>query len=83
MEMDLGREVRERNRKRYNNMRSMKDIIMAVIILAVGVLMIFGDKFQFTRVMMANKDPIIKYLFGGLCALYGGFRLYRGIKQDY
>lgn len=83
MEMDLGRQVRERNRKRYNNMRSLKDIIMAVIILAVGVLMFFGDKFQFTRILMANKDPMIKYIFGGLCALYGGFRLYRGIKQDY
>jgi len=83
MEMDLGRQVRERNRKRYNNMRSLKDIIMAAIILAVGVLMFFGDKFQFTRVLMANKDPMIKYIFGGLCALYGGFRLYRGIKQDY
>ncbi|GAB3365339.1 hypothetical protein GCM10027566_35880 [Arachidicoccus ginsenosidivorans] len=83
MEMDLGRQVRERNRKRYNNMRSLKDIIMAAIILAVGVLMFFGDKFQFTRILMANKDPMIKYIFGGLCALYGGFRLYRGIKQDY
>lgn len=83
MEMDLGRQVRERNRKRYNNMRSLKDIIMAAIILAVGVLMFFGDKFQFTRILMANKDPMIKYIFGGLCTLYGGFRLYRGIKQDY
>ncbi|SDZ74828.1 hypothetical protein SAMN05192529_101196 [Arachidicoccus rhizosphaerae] len=83
MDTDFGREVRERNRKRYNNMRSLKDIIMAVLILTVGVLMFFGEKFQFTRVLMANKDPMIKYIFGGLCALYGGFRLYRGIKQDY
>jgi len=83
MDTDLGREVRERQRKRYNNMRSLKDIVMAVLILSVGVLMFFGDKFQFTRVVMADKDPIIKYLFGGLCALYGVFRLYRGIKQDY
>ena len=83
MDTDFGREVRERNRKRYNNMRSLKDIIMAVLILTVGVLMFFGEKVQFTRVLMANKDPMIKYIFGGLCALDGGFRLYRGIKQDY
>lgn len=83
MDMDLGRQVRERQRKRYNNVRSIKDIVMALLILTVGALMIFGDKFQFTRAMMADKDPVIKYLFGGLCALYGGFRLYRGIKQDY
>ncbi|UAY57171.1 hypothetical protein [Arachidicoccus terrestris] len=83
MDTDLGRQVRERQRKRYNNVRSIKDIVMAVLILTVGVLMFFGDKFELTQAMMADKDPIIKYLFGGLCALYGGFRLYRGIKQDY
>lgn len=83
METDFGKALRERQRKRYNNMRSIKDIVMALLILTVGALMFFGDKFQLTRTLMANKDPFVKYLFGGLCALYGGFRLYRGIKQDY
>lgn len=64
-------------------MRSIKDIAMAIIILTIGLLMFFGDRFQFTRTLMLGKDPVIRYLFGGLCALYGGFRLYRGIKQNY
>lgn len=81
--MDINSKFRNQHRERYNRMRAIKDIVMALIILTVGVFMFFGDKFEITRTMMSEKDPLIKYLFGGLCALYGGFRLYRGIKQNY
>lgn len=81
--MDVNSNLRNQHRKHYNKMRALKDIVMALIILTVGVFMFFGDKFEITKVLMSEKDPLIRYLFGGLCALYGGFRLYRGLKQDY
>ncbi|HTN36430.1 MAG TPA: hypothetical protein VL053_05105 [Arachidicoccus sp.] len=81
--MEKEQHFREQQRKRYNNTRSIKDIVMALIILTIGFLMFFGDRFKVTQPLMEQKDPVIRYLFGGLCTLYGGFRLYRGIKQDY
>jgi hypothetical protein len=28
-------------------------------------------------------DQSFRYMFGGICLLYGGFRLYRGLKKNY
>lgn len=81
--MDLNDKFRDEQHKRYANMRAIKDFTMALIILAVGFLMFFGNRFTITRTIMQDKDPVIRYLFGGLCTLYGGFRLYRAIKRDY
>ena len=66
-------------------MRMAKDVTMAVIILAVGLLMLLGDKFgnPALRTFILEKDIVLRYLFGGICILYGSFRLYRGIKKDY
>jgi hypothetical protein len=72
-------------RKSYILMRSLKDITMAVMILMVGIVLLLGDKFgsQALKEFILEKDTLIRYLFGGLCLLYGGFRLFRGIKKDF
>ncbi len=62
-------------------MRTTYDIAMAVLILGMAVVMFWGDKMRIIQI--AALDPLIRYMFGGLCLLYGGFRLYRGIKQQY
>ena len=62
-------------------MRTVYDLGMGVIIFGVGLLMFVGKKLGIERI--AEMDPLMRNLFGGLCVLYGGFRLYRGIKKDY
>lgn len=66
-------------------MRTIYNLTMAVLILAMAVVMFWGDKFNndFINNIVSELDPVIRYLFGGLCLLYGGFRLYRGIKREY
>ncbi len=58
------------------------DITRALLILGIGVLVLFGEKFHVG--VIVDLDPILKYGFGSICLLYGGFRLYRGVKgEDY
>lgn len=65
-------------------MRQVKDFTMSVLILLIGLLMFFGHKINALKPIMENKDPLLINIFGGLCLLYGGFRLYRTITQkDY
>jgi len=52
---------------------------MGLIITGIGVVMLFNDKIG----LNFELDPLMIYAFSGLCILYGGFRLYRGIKRDY
>lgn len=70
---------KERREKNYIKMRRIRDITMAALILVIGILALFADYFG----LVLTIDNTIRYLFGALCILYGGFRLYRGIKQDY
>ena len=62
-------------------MRMIYDFTMAGLILGMSVILIFGDKFGLP--LIADLDSFLRYSFGGLCLLYGGFRLYRGFKHDY
>jgi hypothetical protein len=66
-------------------MRSVADFTMAALILIIGILMTFGDKLGIPALteLMQSKDPVLRYSLGGLCFLYGGFRLYRAFKKDY
>ncbi len=77
----MEQDFREKQRKSYTLMRMTYDITMALLILSIGIILLFGDKFQIMFVQ--TIDIVIRYLFGGLCLLYGGFRMYRGIKRDY
>ena len=54
---------------------------MALLILGMAVVMFFPERLKIQRIM--DLDDTGRYLFGGVCLLYGGFRLYRGIKRDY
>ena len=72
---------RERQQKSYTIMRMTYDLVMALLILGMAVVMIFAEKLKIEQIMAV--DNTFRYLFGGICVLYGGFRLYRGIKRDY
>lgn len=72
---------RDKERKGYATMRSIYDFTMAAIILGMGVLMVFAKQLNILQAIVV--DDLVRYMFGGLCFLYGGFRLYRAIKKDY
>jgi hypothetical protein len=72
---------RDRQKKGYILMRMTYDLAMALLILGMAVVMFFAERLKIQRIM--DLDDTGRYLFGGVCLLYGGFRLYRGIKRDY
>lgn len=64
----------------YVTMRVVYDVTMGLLILGMGALMLLGDKLKITQIIAL--DPLMRYIFAGICLLYGGFRLYRGIKRE-
>ncbi len=74
-------DFREKQQRNYAKMRMIYDFAMGLLILGIGVVIIFGDKWGIT--VVDGIDPLMKNLFAGLCFLYGTFRIYRGIKHEY
>ncbi len=72
---------RERSERTYRVFRRIYDFSMASLILGAGFLMLGAKWFKVDQIL--NIDATFRYMFGGMCMLYGGFRLYRGFKQDY
>ncbi len=74
-------EFENKRRKSYIQMRMIYDFTMAGMMIGMAVILFFGDKFGLD--LIAGLDSLMRYGFGGLCLLYGSFRVYRGIKHDY
>lgn len=77
----MNNEFENKRRKSYTQMRMIYDFTMAGLMIGMGFILFFGDKFGLD--LIADLDSLMRYGFGGLCLLYGGFRMYRGIKHDY
>lgn len=77
----MSSDFRDRQQKSYTIMRMIYDLTMAVLLLGMATVMLFGE--QLKLAMVIDIDSTFRYMFGGICVLYGGFRLYRGIKRDY
>lgn len=73
-------EFKEKRTKRYMTMRSIMDYGMGLVYVCVGLLFMFPELIGFE---MEGFDKIFRYIFGGLCMFYGGWRIYRGIKKEY
>lgn len=69
----------DKRRKNYILMRSVADYGMGIVILAIGIFVTFSERFGVTL----GIDNLMRYLFAGLCLLYGGFRIYRGYAKQY
>lgn len=74
-------EYRDRQRKSYIIMRVIYDLTMAILLLGMAVVMLFAEKLKVNKFI--EIDSSFRYLFGVICLLYGGFRLYRAIKKEY
>jgi hypothetical protein len=62
-------------------MRSIMDFGMGLLWLGMGIFMIFIKQFN-TGIEARFDDPTMK-AFGGICILYGAFRIYRGSRKNY
>jgi len=68
----------EGRQKRRWDVKTIADVTRAVLILAVGVVLLLGSFLKIAFVLQI--DSFLRYWFGGISILYGGFRLYRGVK---
>jgi hypothetical protein len=73
-------DFKDRQQRNYTSMRSVYNITIGILIIGIGLMMFFNDKLGLSLFEQFDKTMI--YAFGGLCLLYGGFRLYRGIKKE-
>ncbi len=74
-------EFREKQQKSYTIMRMTYDLTMAILLLGMAVVMLLAEKLNIQPLI--GIDPFFRYFFGSICLLYGGFRLYRGVKRTY
>jgi hypothetical protein len=73
----------ERNkRKQVSLMRSLMDYGMGILILLLGIFFFFRDRFDTTFNKRFPPDSIDKIL-GGICIVYGIWRIYRGYQKKY
>lgn len=66
--------------KAYANRRSLMDLGMGLIYAGMGGFFVLKDFFGVT---IDFPPRPFNYIFGGLCLMYGGFRIYRGLKKNY
>jgi hypothetical protein len=72
-------EAPNRRKQGYILRRAILDYGMGVIIFAFGVFFLVAPKLGFDF----GIDNLYRYIFSGLCLLYGGFRVYRGSQKNY
>src|ERR1700744_4070588 len=74
-----GSYMRESRKKSYEVRRAILDYGMGVIIFCFGIFFLLAPKLG----VPINLDGPWRYIFSGLCLLYGGFRVYRGRQKNY
>jgi uncharacterized membrane protein YqjE len=70
----------DRKTRRYVMMRSITDIGMGLIYLAVGIIILFARQFKFQNDFTVS---IPAKIFAVLVVIYGSWRIYRGIQKKY
>ena len=66
--------------KRYILTKSIMDLGMGLIYIAIGIMILFAKKIGLTSSFI---ESTMGKIFAGLIMLYGVWRLYRGVKKDY
>lgn len=75
-------EYQKKREKQVSSMRSAMDYVMGIIFVLLGAFFLFRDQFDldFNRIYKAD---VWDKVFGAICVLYGGWRIYRGFKKNY
>lgn len=66
--------------KRYILMKSIMDLGMGLIYIAVGFIILFAKKIGLNNDFV---ESVPGKIFAALVIIYGVWRVYRGIKKDY
>ena len=77
---EMAEDNKDGRTKRYLMMRSIMDFGMGFFYIIIAVILLFADRFG---LYLAFPPKPFSYIFAGLCILYGGFRIYRGIQKNY
>ena len=72
--------LRDKRTNSFANTRSLLDFTMGILYIAAAVFLFFAEKLGFE---MVNFDKSFRYIFGGICAVYGVWRIYRVYRRDY
>ena len=72
-------EAPDRRKRSYTLRRAIMDYGIGFIIMGFGVFLLIAPKLGFSF----SIDDLNRYLFSGLCLLYGAYRAYRGSRKDY
>jgi hypothetical protein len=70
----------KKRRKAYVNRRSLMDFGMGIIYTMMGGFFLLSELFG---IYMEFPPKPFSYIFGGLCVVYGVFRIYRGVRKNY
>jgi hypothetical protein len=76
----MATDLEENRKKAYANRRSLMDLGMGIIYAVMGGFFLTSD---LLGIAMEFPPKPFSYIFGGLCLLYGGFRIYRGVSRNY
>lgn len=76
----MASELEDKKQKAYINRRAIMDLGMGIIYAGLGGYFVLSDVLG---IEMEFPPKPFSYIFGALCLLYGGFRIYRGIKKNY
>ena len=74
-------EYEKKKRKQVSFMRSLMDYAMGIVIVCLGILLFFHDKFKIE--INERLSPNVVKVLGVIFALYGAWRIYRGYKKNY
>ncbi|MET0394794.1 MAG: hypothetical protein ABW019_16735 [Chitinophagaceae bacterium] len=72
----------KKKRRQVASMRAFMDYGIGIMILGVGVFFFLRDQFDMALNQSYPPNAIDK-IFGVVCVLYGGWRIYRGYKKNY
>ncbi len=67
----------QQQQKSQARIRAIYAFTMGILLTLLGLLLIFYRKLGFEF----DIDPVYSGLFGGICILYGMFRVWRGYKS--
>jgi hypothetical protein len=80
MSLEEFENIPDQKTKRYILMKSITDLGMGFIYIAVGLLILFAKQFHLYNNF---TDSLPGKIFAALVIIYGAWRIYRGIKKDY
>ena len=75
----MASDFEDKKMKAYTNRRALMDYGMGVFYIGIGIFFFISERFGIT----IDFPQVLTYSFGGLCIIYGVFRIYRGYKKKY